>query len=910
MVKRIKLIIIPFIILVMSMLGLFFSENNKATATAETPQTSIVNYSADFSNGRPYDWMRYGYSDIANTGAERTENGSLILSSNGGSYDKYYGSVYQFATGLGNVSDFTIEFKYRVLSSTDDNRWVGLMYHTKADNLKRISGYSMVMRKTGSTHQTTVYNDGTTINYTDSTANTSLTQDFNWNDYHTLIVKAEGNVISHYVDSLDNLMMSYDITDNAYSTALSPQTEGSFALIVNYCTIEIKSVNITATRDTSFNTKGLKSGVAISSSVNSLEDCTALTTNGATSAVFHLTGFNQNDQVAISDENKNNIDGITLADIGAQVLLNQNAGTYPKFNSVYPIIYIDTELDKQILVNYLSQSFTYENQDPNYNGTTFNLYMAIMSDNKDLLKSARQSLPYERGMLDWSKQSIVNKADFQRVVSETASSNATVAVLSQRDATFESVNYIQSRGITVWVKQTTFSTHDTADIIATGAMGIITSNVSSTTSALALYENDVNGLSRAPLNIAHRGMSFGYYTNTLEGCKASIATGATHVEIDAYVTTDNRVVIMHDDPLYIATNCTDTTKLVSNMTLEEIKQYKVTKESNEYLMATVGEGVEIPTLDDMFTWAKQDPNVLFYLELKPNDAKSTEYNTRLVNAVSSIITQFDIKDQLLFITSTNDLAVKARTAMPDIPILFTGGSKVVADYCYSMRSWAYYNYGVDSNNASVDTENVVALGYMPAYWTYEVVHRVNAELPNITIYNGAYETAISNGLSGITNNYPYLFKNNAERLFLSSEEVSVDSLDALLSNGYTLNYQTYGGETKTTNGTVFTSTEKNGETFVTFKATFTNEFGLTYTMYTEEYKVTLPVVNPPDSDGDNGSGNNDNGGSSETTTPPTQTTPTTSGGCFGSLENKSCLFIFIPVITFAVGLTILKKRKN
>ena len=91
MVKRIKLIIIPFIILVMSMLGLFFSENNKATATAETPQTSIVNYSADFSNGRPYDWMRYGYSDIANTGAERTENGSLILSSNGGSYDKYYG---------------------------------------------------------------------------------------------------------------------------------------------------------------------------------------------------------------------------------------------------------------------------------------------------------------------------------------------------------------------------------------------------------------------------------------------------------------------------------------------------------------------------------------------------------------------------------------------------------------------------------------------------------------------------------------------------------------------------------------------------------------------------------------------------------------------------------------------------
>lgn len=50
--------------------------------------------------------------------------------------------------------------------------------------------------------------------------------------------------------------------------------------------------------------------------------------------------------------------------------------------------------------------------------------------------------------------------------------------------------------------------------------------------------------------------------------------GATHVEIDLQLTLDNEIVVMHDDSIARTTNGSGN---VSQMTLKELEQYKITK---------------------------------------------------------------------------------------------------------------------------------------------------------------------------------------------------------------------------------------------------------------------------------------------------------------------------------------------
>jgi len=856
MVQRLKRTIFPAIILLICLVGLVFVAPFKTEANAQTVQ---ITYEADLTNADPvtnlpYDWALHGRSDVASANApQKTANGIKLGSSSGGANTNYHGAMYRFGVGLGNVTDFTLEFKYKVTNSysTDGRRWIGLLYHTQLNPTEqRLTGYMLGFRENGEAHQSTITNTSTPVFNDDANSKTTVSGFSGWNDYHTLIVEAQGNTVSHYLDNKDTLLYSYDITNTAYSSLLTPQVYGGFALIINLCEIEISSVKITATRDpqynakvagdespalTDYNTTGLKSLTNVCSEINSTADVNALSTSGAGSAIFYL-GDNSTGSVSIKSSSGTVIDGITLGDIGGEV--SQTAqSTYPKYHGVYPILYASNDLHKEILTTYL---------------TAYKIQFGIMSDDPTLLKTLRETgnMRYTRGMLDWSGQTVAkNTTAWQNVVSTTNASHATLAVLSENDATPEAVDYIQRRGITVWVKQATYTDTDTVSIMATGAGGIISSNVAKTISARSLFNSDVNALSRTPLNIAHRGMSMGYYPNTVEGCKAAYAQGATHLEIDLYVTTDNYVMVMHDDPLYVVCDCHtvggECTDYISDMTYEQTRNYKVVKESNEFLFPAteLGAGVPIPTLNEMFDWATQNPDVLFYLELKPCDAGhggggtlETTYNQRLIDAITKCITDYDIADQIVFITSNADLARKAHASLPGIAMVSTTGDNILANSNYYLDYWADLNIGIDVYSGWANTSEFIALGYMPNYWTYDVVHRVNAY--GYPVYR-SYEAAIVSGVYGITNNFPYVFKNNAYSLYYDGAGITASSISELQANGVPLKYKTYAGEEKTVLGTLFSYKDVDGNTEATFKYTFTNDYGLQYTLYTSKYAVQL-----------------------------------------------------------------------
>jgi len=850
--KLFKRILFPLTVLMACVTCLCAIQFKPADASSTTVSCF---YEADFSNGLPYDWMLYGRSDAdAQVTPSVTADGNLKLGSSGGTLSEYYGTVYRFATGLGSVTDFTLEFTYRVTSSRDTSRWIGLLYHTNLTNTKWLSGYGLGFRVSGANQQTTVTHNSSSssVKFTDSLAQTGSTVD--WSTFHTLIVKAEGNVMSHYLDSTDNLLCSYNITDSTYANVLSPQVHGGFALVINYSEIEIQSVKINATRDSqynamspdddntplaSYNTAGLKSYTAIVSEINSAEDASALSTNGSDSSLFYLKSGSTTMQSADGTE----IPSLTLGDIGFAVL-QSGQSSYPKYNGTYPIIYVQDQQGANTLTSYIKG---------HYDSSAETIQLAMMTDDPALLTNMRTTFNRVRGMLDWSGATVAKNASaWQNVVATTNASFATTAVLSETDATPEAVDYIQKRGITVWVKQTNYSTTSTASIMATGAGGIITANVSETISARSIFENDTNALVRAPLNIAHRGMSMGFYPNSLEGCQASIATGATHVEIDLYVTTDNRVMVMHDDPLYVVCDCHtvggECSDYISDMTYEQTKNFKVVKESNEFLFpATVlGAGVPIPTLDEMFAWAITDPNAMFYLELKPCDAGhggggtlGETYNQRLIDAIKLCIDTYDIADQVMFITSNADLATKAHSAMPGIPLISTSGDNILANNNYYLEYWASINAGIDVNSGWRNTEEFLSLGYLPNYWTYVTEHYIREG--GYPVYLN-YEAAIISGVYGITNNYPFVFKNNAYRLYNSADKVSAPDLDTLFNNGVAMKYITYGHQEKDVTAYVSSYEYVGSKMYATFKATFTNDYGLQYTLYTSKYEIEFTAL--------------------------------------------------------------------
>lgn len=114
-----------------------------------------------------------------------------------------------------------------------------------------------------------------------------------------------------------------------------------------------------------------------------------------------------------------------------------------------------------------------------------------------------------------------------------------------------------------------------------------------------------------PVNFGHRGDSTNAPENTLESFRRAVAAGAEGLELDAHMTRDGRLVVIHDDTLG---RTTDGEGYVRDKTLAEIKQldagYRFDDgEAHPYRE----EGLRVLTLDEVF---KEFPDVAINVEIK------------------------------------------------------------------------------------------------------------------------------------------------------------------------------------------------------------------------------------------------------------------------------------------------------
>ena len=151
-----------------------------------------------------------------------------------------------------------------------------------------------------------------------------------------------------------------------------------------------------------------------------------------------------------------------------------------------------------------------------------------------------------------------------------------------------------------------------------------------------------------PLVIAHaddtgQGLWPG---NTMLFLESVAEIGVDVLEMDAHMTRDGHVVLMHDDTVDRTTNGAG---LISNMTLEEIKAFEVGGNWTQDDGATypyIGQGLQVPTVEEVF---QRFPDYPMVIEIK-QDTPS------MADPFCALIRQYGMSEKVL-VPSFSDQAI-------------------------------------------------------------------------------------------------------------------------------------------------------------------------------------------------------------------------------------------------------------
>lgn len=184
------------------------------------------------------------------------------------------------------------------------------------------------------------------------------------------------------------------------------------------------------------------------------------------------------------------------------------------------------------------------------------------------------------------------------------------------------------------------------------------------------------------LLVAHRGSMFLWPENTLTSIQGAMDTGADIVEIDLEVTADDEIVVLHDSTV---DRTTDGTGRIDELPLEEVKQLDAgytfpPERPPDYLDGVTdhgylppsddphpfrGQGIEIPTIEEVFELLPADYPVL--LELK-TDAID-------LDSLASLIRSFERESHTLVAGFATEPLERFRAIAPEIETGL-GGSEV------------------------------------------------------------------------------------------------------------------------------------------------------------------------------------------------------------------------------------------
>lgn len=210
---------------------------------------------------------------------------------------------------------------------------------------------------------------------------------------------------------------------------------------------------------------------------------------------------------------------------------------------------------------------------------------------------------------------------------------------------------------------------------------------------------------KAPLLVAHRGLSSLDPENTIPAFKAAAEYGFDGYEFDVHTTKDGKWVVIHDDTL---DRTTDGEGNVEDFTFEEIRKLKIDSgngiEKNEELI--------IPTLDEALETAKEN-NIIPVIEIKKCDV-------RYLNGLIEILDSCGVREKTVIISFTKEYLEKYRELDSKAEILLLKGTPDEADveWCEKYNcglNFGYYNYYKSFRAVSLARKKGIKL----AAWTVD-----------------------------------------------------------------------------------------------------------------------------------------------------------------------------------------------
>lgn len=215
-------------------------------------------------------------------------------------------------------------------------------------------------------------------------------------------------------------------------------------------------------------------------------------------------------------------------------------------------------------------------------------------------------------------------------------------------------------------------------------------------SALALSSHT----DKAPLMVAHRGLSSLYPENSLPALEGAAEYGFDGYEFDVHTTKDGKWVVIHDDTV---DNMTAESGDVESFTFEEIRKMKLDN----------GNGIEkypdekIPTLEEALEICKSS-GIIPVIEIKKCDVQ-------YLPSFMEILERYGVKDKAVIISFTREYLEKYRELDKKAEIMLLKGTpeKDDVDWCVEYSAgldFGYYNVYKCSDVLSYAREKGVKLG--------------------------------------------------------------------------------------------------------------------------------------------------------------------------------------------------------
>ena len=678
------------------------NSNVEASGTVvENDETVTATYN-NFTS-LPSDWSLVNGCDANNTSVSFDNNEMVITNKGTTSNSVYYGSVYHI--GDENLwKDFTFEITMKMTNAEDNNRWFGIGYHTQ-DIASNMVGYLMNYRYCGDSafsafNSSRAFFDGDKVN----SQNVKLSD----GQYHKVKIEMKGYVSKHYID--DKLVVEWDVRERNTHLGGDSLNYGGFALFVNRSTIRIKDISITGTLDTAQNVEKDETIVNTYRPNVSLMKFPTVVANVTDSEVLDsLHSFEVRPSNAILHVNDNLdvvVDGDTVVG-GLSTIMDEKLK-----KDIIPVVYLENETQALKFIEMSSEKLVID--------------MAVMASDPVLIKMVKDVFPVIRGIYH------VKSYDKLIDIVHTANINyASVVALDQNLVNTDVVTYLHARFKTVWVLQSVETDFELYNSINSGCYGMI---VKDFTNLYDLYSNYDNSTQiRSSFNVAHRGLSSICNENSVHGTEKAIATGATHVEVDIYLTKDNELAVMHDSTIDRTSNGTGN---VENYTLAQLQRYELDKFSPRE---------PIPSLDDIIEVVK-GTDVVLVIEIKSN-------NIAIVDVLANKLQELDFMDQAVIISFNTGILGEVKLTLPEIPTANLNEART-SNMAVILYWMGMYNTGIDTNYSNIsaveDKYMLKDRGIMGWYWTYDPISLVT--------------TAITNGITGITNNNCNYFYEFAKKI--------------------------------------------------------------------------------------------------------------------------------------------------